>query len=72
MKTKTKTEDSNIVPPIKVFNGGFSFITNHTQSVPRILSSRKISVTSCAGAYLGATVSTIKAQGMTMKPIRNK
>ena len=55
-----------------MFNGGFSLIINHTQSVPKILSSKKISVTSCAGAYLGAIVSTIKALGIIIKPIRIK
>ena len=60
------------MPPIKVFNGGCSFIIIHTHKEPKILSSKKISVTSGAGVSLGAIVRIIKGIGKIIKHIRDK
>ena len=49
-----------IVPPIMVSILGCSFITNHTQRGPSIVSSKKKRLTSAAVIYLGANVTNTK------------
>ena len=67
-----ETDINKIIPPIMVFIGGISFITNQTQIVPSTLSIKKINATSCAGAYFGDTVSIMKGIGRIIKHISNK
>ena len=49
-----------IDPPIIVSKLGSSFITNHTQIGPSIVSSKKNKFTSSAGIYLGPIVTKTK------------
>lgn len=69
---KIDTASNNIKPPMIVFKGGTSLITNHTQAVPKILSIKKINATSGAGAYFGAIDSIINGMGKIIKHINNK
>jgi len=66
---RLKTECMVIVttitnPPIIVSVLGCSFITNHTQRGPNIVSSKKKILTSAALMYLGAKV--IKTKGIVL------
>ena len=69
---KIDTANNNINPPMIVFKGGTSLITNHTQAVPKILSIKKINATSGAGVYFGAIDSIINGMGKIIKLINNK